>query len=108
MAKPDLLICDEVTSALDPLVAEGILQILRELQDRLGVTYLFITHDLSVVRRLANRTMVMQLGRVVEEGQTEQVFENPTQDYTRLLASSVPELRTGWLDDVQARRAAKT
>jgi peptide/nickel transport system ATP-binding protein len=107
VAKPDLLICDEVTSALDPLVAEGILQILRELQDRLGVTYLFITHDLSVVRRLADRTMVMQLGRVVEEGPTQEVFETPSQDYTRLLASSVPELRTDWLDDVQARRAAK-
>lgn len=108
VAKPDLLICDEVTSALDPLVAEGILQILRELQDRLGVAYLFITHDLSVVRRLADRTMVMQLGRVVEEGPTEQVFESPQHDYTRLLASSVPELRTDWLDDVQARRAASS
>ncbi|MBP9950655.1 MAG: ABC transporter ATP-binding protein [Cypionkella sp.] len=105
VAKPDLLICDEVTSALDPLVAEGILQILRELQDRLGVTYLFITHDLSVVRRLADRTMVMHLGEVVEEGPTAQVFEAPKKDYTRLLASSVPELRTGWLDDVRARRA---
>ncbi len=104
VAKPDLLICDEVTSALDPLVAEGILQMLRELQDRLGVAYLFITHDLSVVRRLADRTMVMQLGRVVETGPTEQVFSAPRQDYTRLLASSVPELRTGWLDDHQARR----
>lgn len=106
VAKPDLLICDEVTSALDPLVAEGILRILRELQDRLGVTYLFITHDLSVVRRLADRTMVMQLGRVVEEGPTEQVFETPREDYTRLLAGSVPELRVGWLDEVQARRAS--
>ncbi|TDL81269.1 ABC transporter ATP-binding protein [Palleronia sediminis] len=104
VAKPDLLICDEVTSALDPLVAEGILRILRELQDRLGVTYLFITHDLSVVRRLADRTMVMQFGRVVEEGPTEQVFEAPREDYTRLLAGSVPELRVGWLDEVQARR----
>ncbi|WP_281982461.1 ABC transporter ATP-binding protein [Thalassorhabdomicrobium marinisediminis] len=104
VAKPDLLICDEVTSALDPLVAEGILRILRELQDRLGVTYLFITHDLSVVRRLADRTMVMQLGRVVEEGRTEQVFDSPREDYTRLLAGSVPELRVGWLDEVQAKR----
>ncbi|MFP7572032.1 ABC transporter ATP-binding protein [Marivita sp. S2033] len=104
VAKPDLLICDEVTSALDPLVAEGILRILRELQDRLDVTYLFITHDLSVVRRLADRTMVMQHGRVVEEGPTEQVFEAPREEYTRLLAGSVPELRVGWLDEVQARR----
>ena len=104
VAKPDLLICDEVTSALDPLVAEGILRILRELQDRLGVTYLFITHDLSVVRRLADRTMVMQSGRVVEEGPTEQVFAAPREEYTRLLAGSVPELRVGWLDEVQAER----
>lgn len=108
VAKPDLLICDEVTSALDPLVAEGILRILRELQDRLDVTYLFITHDLSVVRRLADRTMVMQQGRVVEEGATQQVFEAPREDYTRLLAGSVPELRVGWLDEVQARRGIAT
>ncbi|MGR3197293.1 MAG: ABC transporter ATP-binding protein, partial [Paracoccus sp. (in: a-proteobacteria)] len=80
------------------------LRILRELQDRLGVTYLFITHDLSVVRRLADRTMVMQSGRVVEEGPTEQVFAAPREEYTRLLAGSVPELRVGWLDEVQAER----
>ncbi|EYD76675.1 Alpha-glucoside transport ATP-binding protein AglK [Rubellimicrobium mesophilum DSM 19309] len=103
-AEPDLLICDEVTSALDPLIAEDILRLLRRLQDELGMTYLFITHDLSVVRRLADRTVVMQKGRIVEEGPTATLFETPRAAYTRTLLDSVPELRRDWLDGVLARR----
>ncbi|TNC62903.1 ABC transporter ATP-binding protein [Rubellimicrobium roseum] len=104
-AEPDLLICDEVTSALDPLIAEDILRLLRQLQDELGMTYLFITHDLSVVRRLADRTVVMQTGRIVEEGPTASLFAAPQAAYTRALLSSVPELRRDWLDGVLAQRA---
>lgn len=99
-AKPDLIICDEVTSALDPLVAEDILRLLRRLQDDLGMTYLFITHDLSVVRRLADRTVVMQKGRIVEEAETAALFAAPAQAYTRNLLASVPQLDPGWLDQV--------
>ena len=104
-AEPDLLICDEVTSALDPLIAEDILRLLRRLQDELGITYLFITHDLSVVRRLADRTVVMQKGRIVEEGPTAALFEAPRAAYTQTLLDSVPELRRDWLDGLLARRA---
>ncbi|OWJ67884.1 ABC transporter ATP-binding protein [Inquilinus limosus] len=104
-ARPDLMICDEVTSALDPLVAEEILRLLRRLQDELGVAYLFITHDLGVVRRLADRTAVMQRGRVVEQGPTEEIFAPPFHDYTGRLLASVPELRRDWLDQVLAARA---
>jgi peptide/nickel transport system ATP-binding protein len=105
-AKPDLIICDEVTSALDPLVAEEILRLLRKLQDELQVSYLFITHDLGVVRRLADRTMVMQKGKVVETGTTKAIFEPPYEPYTEQLITSVPELRRDWLDDILKARAA--
>ena len=104
-AEPDLLICDEVTSALDPLIAEDILNLLRRLQDELGITYLFITHDLSVVRRLAERTVVMQKGRIVEDRPTAELFQTPQAAYTRTLLESVPELRQDWLDDIMTRRA---
>lgn len=103
-AEPELVICDEVTSALDPLVAEEILTLLRKLQDELGVTYLFITHDLSVVERLADRVMVMQHGRVVEVGETAALFATPQAAYTRKLLDAVPQLRTDWLDEVMAKR----
>lgn len=104
-AKPDLVICDEVTSALDPLVAEEILRLLRRLQDETGIAYLFITHDLGVVRRLADRTMVMQHGEIVEQGPTAEIFEPPHAAYTAELISSVPELRRDWLDGVLSKRA---
>lgn len=103
-AKPDLIICDEVTSALDPLVAEEILKLLKGLQSELGLSYLFITHDLGVVRRLADRTLVMQRGKIVEQGQTAEIFQPPFHPYTEELVTSVPELRRDWLDDVLAKR----
>ncbi len=105
-AEPDLIICDEVTSALDQLVGEEILRILKRLQDELGVAYLFITHDLGTVKRIANKVAVMLKGKVVASGDTATVFAPPYHPYTELLLSSVPEMRPDWLDEVLAKRAA--
>ncbi len=103
-AEPDLIICDEVTSALDQLVGEEILRLLKRLQDELGIAYMFITHDLGVVRRIANKVAVMRHGVVVAAGDTKTVFAPPMHPYTELLLSSVPEMRADWLDDVLAGR----
>ncbi len=103
-AEPDIIICDEVTSALDQLVGEEILRLLKRLQDELGVAYLFITHDLGTVRRIANKVAVMRKGRVVASGDTARVFAPPYHPYTELLLSSVPEMRSDWLDEVLAKR----
>ena len=105
-AEPDLIICDEVTSALDQLVAEEILRLLKRLQDDLGVAYLFITHDLGTVKRIANKVVVMLKGKLVAAGETSQVFAPPLHPYTELLLSSVPEMRSEWLDEVLVRRKA--
>jgi peptide/nickel transport system ATP-binding protein len=99
-AKPKLIICDEVTSALDPLVADGILKLLLDLQAREGVAYLFITHDLATVRAIADRIAVMYKGQVVRYGQKSDVLSPPFDDYTDLLLSSVPEMKLGWLEQV--------
>jgi peptide/nickel transport system ATP-binding protein len=104
-AEPDLIICDEVTSALDQLVGEEILRLLKKLQDELGVAYLFITHDLGTVKRIANKVVVMLKGKVVASGDTATVFAPPYHPYTELLLSSVPEMRPDWLDEVLAKRA---
>ena len=104
-AEPDLIICDEVTSALDQLVGEEILRLLKRLQDELGIAYLFITHDLGLVKRLANKVTVMLKGQMVASGETETVFAPPFHPYTELLLSSVPEMRRDWLDDVLSRRS---
>ncbi len=106
-AEPDLIICDEVTSALDQLVGEEILRLLKRLQDELGVAYMFITHDLGTVKRIANKVVVMLRGRTVASGDTASVFAPPYHPYTELLLSSVPEMRPDWLDEVLARRAAR-
>jgi peptide/nickel transport system ATP-binding protein len=103
-AEPDLIICDEVTSALDQLVGEEILRLLKSLQDKLGLAYLFITHDLGTVKRIANKVAVMRKGELVASGETETVFAPPYHPYTELLLSSVPEMRADWLDEVLARR----
>jgi peptide/nickel transport system ATP-binding protein len=105
-ANPDIVICDEVTSALDPLIAEGILQLLQGLQDRLGLAYLFITHDLATVWNIADDVVVMRGGRVIEAGPKRQIFAPPHHPYTELLLSSAPEMRIDWLDGVLARRRA--
>ena len=103
-AKPRLIICDEVTSALDPLVADGILKLLLTLQAEAGVAYLFITHDLATVKAIADKIAVMFKGAVVRYGQKSDVLTPPFDDYTDLLLSSVPEMELGWLEQVIAHR----
>lgn len=103
-AKPKLIICDEVTSALDPLVADGILKLLMNLQAESQVAYLFITHDLATVRAISDKIAVMFKGAVVRYGQKSDVLEPPFDDYTDLLLSSVPEMELGWLERVIAHR----
>ncbi|MEO1687562.1 MAG: ABC transporter, partial [Pseudomonadota bacterium] len=99
-----LIICDEVTSALDPLVADGILKLLLDLQRVEDVAYLFITHDLATVKAIADSIAVMFQGRVVRYGPKSQVLSPPFDDYTDLLLSSAPEMRLGWLEHVLATR----
>lgn len=103
-AKPKLIICDEVTSALDPLVADGILKLLLQLQKVEDVAFLFITHDLATVRAIADSIAVMYQGEVVRYGGKTDVLSPPFDDYTDLLLSSVPEMKLGWLEDVIATR----
>ncbi len=103
-AKPKMIICDEVTSALDPLVADGILKLLLDLQKIEDVAYLFITHDLATVRAISDSIAVMYQGRVVRYGPKSQVLNPPFDDYTDLLLSSVPEMHLGWLEEVVAHR----
>ncbi len=103
-AKPKLIICDEVTSALDPLVAEGILKLLMDLQAQENVAYLYITHDLATVKSIADSIAVMYRGQVVRYGQKSEVLSPPFDDYTDLLLSSVPEMRLGWLEEVIKHR----
>jgi peptide/nickel transport system ATP-binding protein len=99
-AKPKVIICDEVTSALDPLVADGILKLLLNLQKIEDVAYLFITHDLATVRAIADSIAVMYQGKVVRYGTKSEVLSPPFDDYTDLLLSSVPEMKLGWLESV--------
>lgn len=104
-AKPKLIICDEVTSALDPLVANGILKLLLELQKEEDVAYMFITHDLATVKAIADSIAVMYRGEVVRYGPKSQVLTPPFDAYTDLLLSSVPEMEIGWLEGaIKGRR----
>ena len=103
-AKPKLIICDEVTSALDPLVADGILKLLLNLQKVEDVAYLFITHDLATVKAIADSIVVMYQGEVVRCGTKSQVLAPPFDDYTDLLLSSVPKMKLSWLEETIAHR----
>jgi peptide/nickel transport system ATP-binding protein len=105
-AEPELIICDEVTSALDQIVQEGILQLLMRLQRELNVSYLFITHDIATVRAISDEIVVMFQGRVVQQGPKTQVLSPPHPPYTELLLSSVPEMDPDWLTNLLARRKA--
>lgn len=103
-AEPALIICDEVASALDPLVADGILKLLLRLQKRLGVSYIFITHDMGMVRSIADDVVVMHHGKIIEQGSKKDIFTPPFADYTHLLISSTPKTEAGWLEQVIAER----
>ena len=103
-AEPSFIICDEVTSALDQLVAEGILKLLDRLQKDLNLSYMFITHDLATVRSIADEVVVMQHGKVVEQGPKDEMFTPPHHPYTDLLLSSVPEMDPNWLSTLLEER----
>ena len=105
-AEPTLIICDEPTSALDQLVAEDILKLLQQLQADMGLSYLVITHDLGIVRRIAHRTSVLLGGEIVANGPTGDIFKPPFHTYTEKLLQSVPELRETWLEEIIYKRSA--
>ena len=106
-AGPELIICDEVTSALDQIVQKGILELLLRLQKELGLTYIFITHDIATVKAISDQIVVMLEGRVVEQGMKSEILEPPYPDYTKLLLSSVPEMDPDWLTGLLKERAAE-
>ncbi|MGU7783135.1 ABC transporter ATP-binding protein [Burkholderia sp. PU8-34] len=102
-AEPDLILCDEVTSALDTVVGAAIMDLLRDLQAKLGVSYVFITHDIAKVRAISDDIVVLYAGRRVETGSRDALCAPPYHPYSHLLVSSAPELRAGWLDDASER-----
>ena len=103
-ANPEVMLCDEVTSALDSIVGANVIKLLTNLRNKTGVSFVFISHDLSTVASFADEIVVLYAGRVVEQGPTDEVLEPPFHPYTRLLISSVPELRIGWLEDTMKKR----
>jgi peptide/nickel transport system ATP-binding protein len=102
-AEPDLILCDEVTSALDTVVGAAILDLLADLQRKLGVSYLFITHDIGKMRAISDDIVVLYSGHRVEAGDRAALCAPPFHPYADLLISSAPELRTGWLDEASVR-----
>lgn len=98
-AEPDVIVCDEITSGLDPLIAKGILALLSDLQSKTGVSLIFITHDIAIVKDFASRCVVLQKGRVVESGSISNVFADPWESYTELLDVATPKMRIGWLQE---------
>ncbi len=106
-ANPELIICDEVTSALDQIVQKGILELLLRLQQELGLTYIFITHDIATVKAISDQIVVMLQGRVVEQGMKSEILSPPYPDYTKLLLSSVPEMDPDWLTGLLEERESE-
>jgi len=104
-ANPELVICDEVTSALDQIVQEGILKLLQKLQKELNISYIFITHDIDTVRAISDEVVVMFEGKVIEQGLKSKIFKPPHPKYTELLLSSVPEMNPNWLTKVLKKRS---
>ena len=105
-ANPEVLLCDEVTSALDSIVGANVITLLERLRRETGVSFVFISHDLSTVSSFADEIVVLYAGRVVEQGPVDQVLSPPYHPYTRLLITSVPEMRVGWLEDTMGTREA--
>lgn len=103
-ANPEVMLCDEVTSALDSIVGANVITLLKRLRDQTGVSFVFISHDLSTVGSFADEIVVLYAGRVVEQGPADEVLTPPYHPYTRLLISSVPELRIGWLEETMQKR----
>ena len=106
-ASPEVLLCDEVISALDTIVGASIIELLKRLRKQTGVSFVFISHDLSTVASFADEIVVLYAGRVVEQGKTDHVLAPPYHPYTRLLISSVPELRVGWLEETMQTQEAQ-
>ena len=99
--KPDFIICDEPVSALDVSIQAQILNLMQDLQEQMGLTYIFVTHDLSVVKHISNKIAVMYLGNLVEYSETEELFANPTHPYTRALLASVPTIDLEKAQEIQ-------
>ena len=102
-----MLLCDEVISALDTIVGANVIELLKRLRRQTGVSFVFISHDLSTIASFADEIVVLYAGRVVEQGPTNQVLSPPYHPYTRLLIASVPELRIGWLEETMATQEAQ-
>ena len=106
-ASPEVLLCDEVISALDTIVGANVIELLKRLRKQTGVSFVFISHDLSTIASFADEIVVLYAGRVVEQGKTDQVLSPPYHPYTRLLIASVPELRIGWLEETMETQEAQ-
>ena len=106
-ASPEVLLCDEVISALDSIVGANVIELLKRLRKQTGVSFVFISHDLSTIASFADKIVVLYAGRVVEQGTADQVLSPPYHPYTRLLISSVPELRVGWLEETMQTQEAQ-
>lgn len=105
-AQPDVLLCDEVTSALDAVVGAAVVELLRRLKDELALSIVFISHDLATVSALCDRVAVLYAGRVAEHGTLEELLAPPSHPYSRLLLDSVPEMRQGWLEGYRGTEEA--
>lgn len=106
-ASPEVLLCDEVISALDSIVGANVIELLKRLRKQTGVSFVFISHDLSTIASFADKIVVLYAGRVVEQGTADHVLSPPYHPYTRLLISSVPELRVGWLEETMLTQEAQ-